>query len=45
MTIYYINGKPHLAVSNAFKQISDIEVFELLESDTQIQFEDVELYD
>lgn len=45
MTIYYINGKPHIAVSNAFKPVSEREVYDLLESDEIIHFEDVEIHD
>jgi hypothetical protein len=45
MTIYYINGKPHIEGNNAFKLISDKEVYDLLESDTQINFEDVIIND
>jgi hypothetical protein len=45
MTIYYINGKAHIAVSNTFKPISDREVYDLLESDEIIHFKDVNIYD
>lgn len=45
MTIYYIHGKPFIDTYNGFRPISDKEVYDLLESDLQIQFEDVELYD
>lgn len=44
MTIYYLNNKPHIAVSNAFKPISAREVYDLLESDEIIHFEDVVMY-
>lgn len=45
MTIYYIHGKPHIAICDAFRPITDKEVYDLLESNEPIHFEDVMLYD
>jgi hypothetical protein len=45
MTIYIINGKPHVAVENYFKEISHQEYYMLLESNEKISIEDVNIYD
>jgi len=45
MTIYIINGKPHVAAENYFKEISYQDYYMLLESDARIKIEDVNLYD
>lgn len=39
MNIYIINGKPHIAVSNGFQQISDYDYYMMLEQDSETNLE------
>lgn len=45
MTIYMINGKPHIAVSNAFREISQYEYYMMIEHNEIQNVEDVTLID
>lgn len=45
MTIYMINGKPHIAVSNAFREISQYEYYMMIEHNEVNHVEEVSLYD
>lgn len=45
MTIYFINNRPHVAVENHYKEISHYEYYMLLETETNLKIEDVNMYD
>jgi|GEM_PF-5228436 len=44
MTIYWLNHKPHVAVYNGFKEISEYQAYELHEK-YPIENVEVEMYD
>jgi hypothetical protein len=41
MTIYLLNGKPHIAVSNGYQPISDYEYYMMLEQSEVDNVEEV----
>jgi hypothetical protein len=45
MTIYFLNGRPHIAMENHYKEISQYEFYMMLEHNEVKRVEEVNLYD
>jgi hypothetical protein len=45
MTIYFLNGRPHIAMENHYKEISHYEFYMMIEHNEVSNVEDVNFYD